>query len=88
MDIQSKESKLKEEAGDKGVNFSTNDDYLKDCPLIDQEVPDCTSLNYPCITCDRSVDCLYGGLYNYTCFVKPKIVCNVSNLYVSVILTV
>ncbi|XP_068620130.1 TM2 domain-containing protein almondex [Battus philenor] len=81
MDIQKKEGKLKEDSTDKNFNFNGNDDYLKSCPVVDREVPECVSLNYPCITCERSIDCLYGSLYNYTCFVKPKIVCNGSKTF-------
>lgn len=78
MDVQSKESKMKDDSNDKGVNFSDNEEYLKSCHFADQDAAECSSLQYPCITCDRSIDCRYGGFYNYSCTVKPKIVCNVS----------
>lgn len=82
MDIQSKENKLKEDSSERDVSFSENDDYLYKCPTTvdeDENSIDCIGLNYPCITCDGSIDCRYGGLYNYTCTVKPKVVCNVSS---------
>lgn len=78
MDVPSKEGKTKD-SNEKGVNFSDNDDYTKTCPIVvNEDSFDCISLNYPCITCERSIDCQYGGLYNYTCKVKPNVVCNVS----------
>lgn len=78
MDIQNKQIKLKEDISNKMVNFNGNEDYLKSCPIEQDSVSDCSVLNYPCISCDRSIDCVYGGEYNYTCVTKPKIVCNVS----------
>lgn len=79
MDLQNKESKLKDDSNDRSVSFSENEEYLKSCPQ-DQE-HECSTLNYPCITCDDlSLDCRYGGIYNYSCTVKPKVACNVSNL--------
>lgn len=79
MDVQSKERKPKDDTNDKGVSFSENEEYLKNCPSVDQEnVAECTTLNYPCITCALSADCRYGGMDNYSCTVKPRVVCNVS----------
>ncbi|XP_047503868.1 TM2 domain-containing protein almondex isoform X1 [Pieris napi] len=76
MDIQSKQSKTKEENGSKLVNFNGNDDYLKNCPSADEENEiNCYELNYPCLACDRSIDCVYGALFNYTCYVKAKVTC-------------
>lgn len=76
MDIQSKENKIKDDMSDKGVTFSDNEEYLKSCSSVD--VVECNTLQYPCIDCERSIDCRYGAFYNYTCTVKPKINCNVS----------
>ncbi|KAI8419953.1 hypothetical protein MSG28_008569, partial [Choristoneura fumiferana] len=67
----SKENKLKD-TNDKGLSFSANEEYVKSCPTTDQE---CSTLQYPCIECDRSIDCRYGGMYNYSCNVKPFISC-------------
>ncbi|XP_037873591.1 TM2 domain-containing protein almondex [Bombyx mori] len=76
MDFHSKENKIKGDSNDKGVSFSENEEYIKSCPSVDQEnMTECSSLLYPCITCNRSIDCRYGGFYNYTCTVKPKVVC-------------
>lgn len=79
MDLQSKQSKSKEDANSKLVNFNSNDDYLPNCPMNQENASDCLTLNYPCINCVRDIDCVYGNMYNYTCEVKPKIICNVSN---------
>ncbi|CAB3231750.1 unnamed protein product [Arctia plantaginis] len=76
MDIQSKENKIKDDMTDKGVNFSDNEEYLKSCSSMDKDVVECNTLQYPCIDCERSIDCRYGAFYNYTCTVKPKINCN------------
>lgn len=77
MDIQSKQSKTKDDTNNKIVNFNSNEDYLQNCPVEQENVSDCSVLNYPCINCNRDIDCIYGGFYNYTCVVKPKIICNV-----------
>ncbi|CAK1552954.1 unnamed protein product [Leptosia nina] len=74
MDIQSKQSKSKDENASKLVNFSGSDDYLKNCPTEENEL-NCSELNYPCVTCDRSIDCIYGAVENYTCYVKTKVIC-------------
>ncbi|VVC88979.1 TM2 domain-containing protein almondex [Leptidea sinapis] len=78
MDLTSKQIKSKDDSNGKIVNFSSSDDYLKSCPVVEKEneMMNCTDLNYPCINCDRSIDCVYGAVYNYTCYVKPKVVCN------------
>lgn len=70
----SKENKQKD-TNDKGLSFTGNEEYVKSCPTTDQE---CSTLQYPCIQCERSFDCRYGGMYNYSCSVKPFISCNVS----------
>ncbi|KOB76174.1 TM2 domain-containing protein almondex [Operophtera brumata] len=76
MDVPRKEGKTKEDSNEKDVSFSENDDYSKTCPIVGNEDSlDCISLNYPCITCERSIDCRYGSLYNYTCKVKPNVGC-------------
>lgn len=77
--IPNKENKVKDDSNDKMLSFSENEDYLKSCPSVDQKnVSLCSTLQYPCISCNRSIDCRYGGFYDYKCVVKPKVVCNVS----------
>lgn len=79
MDIQTKDSKMKEDTVDKDVSIGDNEDYLKSCiNLQNENVSECSSLQYPCISCERSVNCIYGGFYNYTCKVKQKVLCSVS----------
>ncbi|KAM3957181.1 TM2 domain-containing protein 3 almondex [Aphomia sociella] len=83
MDIQSKEKKIKEDVTDKGVSFSEiEEEYLKSCPNSDTgNISSCSTLLYPCISCDRSIDCRYGGFYNYNCTVKPKVLCSGSKTF-------
>lgn len=80
MDLRGKENKVKEDSSDKNVKFSENDDYLKNCPngVNQDEIPICSRLQYPCIVCNRSIQCIYGESDNYTCYVKAKVLCNVS----------
>lgn len=81
MDTANKDNKIKEESNNKILNFSENDDYLKTCPTSDQPtILECSTLHHPCIICERDIDCIYGALDNYTCTVRPKIVCNVNIL--------
>lgn len=82
MDNNSKENKVKDDANNKDVNFSDNEDYLQSCPTNEVSMEECSSLHYPCISCDRSIDCRYGGHDDYTCTVRPKVVCNVSKVLV------
>lgn len=76
MDVQS-EKKSNKEVGSK-ISHSEYEDYLKSCQFMDHETVDCSNLQYPCISCNRSIDCNYGGYYNYSCVVKPNVLCNVS----------
>ncbi|KAL0820299.1 hypothetical protein ABMA28_006209 [Loxostege sticticalis] len=80
--IPNKENKVKDDSNDKMLSFSENEDYLKSCPSVDQKnVSLCSTLQYPCISCNRSIDCRYGGFYDYKCVVKPKVVCNGSKTF-------
>ncbi|XP_049877045.1 TM2 domain-containing protein almondex [Pectinophora gossypiella] len=80
MDII-KEKKSTKESNDKVSNRGEVEDYLKSCPFLEQDSIECSSLQYPCIVCNRSIDCRYGGFYNYTCVVKPKVACNGSKTF-------
>ncbi|GBP13812.1 TM2 domain-containing protein almondex [Eumeta japonica] len=82
MDITSKENKIKDDSIEKIVNFNDNGDYLKSCPTVDDQIiQECAYLYHPCINCTRSLDCRYGALDNYTCIVRPKVVCNGSRTF-------
>lgn len=78
MDENGKEAKIKDNVSSKPVSFSENEDYLRTCPSSDNliELEECTELYYPCVICERSLDCRYGAVDNYTCNVRPKVKCN------------
>lgn len=73
-----KEKKSSKESNDKSGARGDTDDYLKSCPN-EQDNIQCTALEYPCMLCNRTIDCIYGGLSNFSCEVKAKVHCNVSN---------
>ncbi|XP_026321058.1 TM2 domain-containing protein almondex [Hyposmocoma kahamanoa] len=79
MDIP-KEKKSSKESNDKSSVRGDTEDYLKSCPS-EQDNIQCTVLEYPCIFCNRTIDCIYGGFSNYSCEVKAKVHCNGSRTF-------
>ncbi|XP_045777171.1 TM2 domain-containing protein almondex [Maniola jurtina] len=75
MDLHSKQSKVKDDTNNNIVNFKNSED-LKNCPMKQGNTSDCSTLNYPCVACDRGWDCVYGADTNYTCRVNTNVVCN------------
>lgn len=79
MDIPNKEKKGVKNSIDKPAGATENEEYIRKCGhYFGLEPVQCSNINYPCITCEMSIDCHYGASYNYTCTVNPKIVCDVS----------
>ncbi|CAG9123545.1 unnamed protein product [Plutella xylostella] len=75
MDTPSKEKS--KESSHKNVNNNNKVEDLKNCPSATAgNIPECNTLHYPCVSCNRTFDCRYGATDNYSCYVSPKVVCN------------